>query len=264
MRNSYKDLAAHDSMKRGQVAIFVIVAIILVGIVAALFFLPQARVLLPGAEAPDPATFMRKCVEPSLEDAIQIVTEQGGSVTPSPATLYLGKSIQYLCYTNENYKPCVVQQPLLVAHVEEEIASQIRPTVRDCITQLESDYDRRGYSINSGRGNFNVSIIPGRISVEFNDPITITKDTTQTFRSFSAVQNSELYNLLLIATSIIDFESKLGDSETTLYIQYYPDLRIEKMRRDGDTIYTLMNVETKEQFTFATRSLVWPAGYGGQ
>ena len=61
----------------------------------------------------------------------------------------------------------------------------------------------------------------------------------------------------------MQFESVLGDSETTLYIQYYPDLKIEKIKRaDEGTIYKLSNVVTGDEFTFASRSLNWPAGYG--
>ncbi len=264
MRNSYKDLRTLEEMKRGQVAIFVIVAIVLVGFVVALFFIPQARVLLTGAEAPDPAAFMRSCIQPSLEDSLETITQQGGSLNPSPSTLYGGTQIQYLCYIGENYQPCIVQQPLLVAHVEQEIKSALGGEVRTCVSELQSEFERRGYTVVSDVGEFNVSIVPGRIAIEFDEPLTVSKESTQTFRSFSATQKSELYNLLLIATSIVEFESTLGDSETTLYIQYYPDLKIEKLRREGDTIYILTNVETEESFTFATRSLVWPAGFGGQ
>ena len=36
----------------------------------------------------------------------------------------------------------------------------------------------------------------------------------------------------------------------------------EKLKKDADTIYTLSNVVSGDEFTFATRSLVWPQGYG--
>ncbi|MEK6899351.1 MAG: hypothetical protein AABW79_04620 [Nanoarchaeota archaeon] len=251
-------------MKRGQVAIFVIVAIVLVGFVLALFFLPQARVLLPGGESQDPGSFMRSCLKSKLEEGLGKLAEQGGSLNPSPSTSYQGKEIQYLCYTDENYLPCIVQKPLLVKSFQQELENYVRSDVKRCVSDLKSDYESRGYTVSSSSGDFNVSIIPGRISLELEEGITISKETTQTFKSFSATQSSELYNLLLIATSIVDFESKLGDSETTLYIQYYPELKIEKMRRDADKIYTLTNVNSGESFTFATRSLVWPAGFGGE
>jgi len=67
--------------------------------------------------------------------------------------------------------------------------------------------------------------------------------------------------LLLTAVSIIEYESTFGDSETGLYISYYPNLKIDKTRRDdGSTIYQLSDVTTEDTFAFATRSLVWPQG----
>jgi hypothetical protein len=46
-------------------------------------------------------------------------------------------------------------------------------------------------------------------------------------------------------------------------MQYYPDLKIEKTKlSDGTTIYILSNVVSKDRFTFASRSLAWPPGYG--
>jgi len=49
--------------------------------------------------------------------------------------------------------------------------------------------------------------------------------------------------LLMISTSIVDYESTYGDAETSLYVNYYPNLRIEKMKLgDGSTIYTVNDV----------------------
>ena len=72
-----------------------------------------------------------------------------------------------------------------------------------------------------------------------------------------------MYELLFTAANIIDFESSLGDSATELYLQYYPDIKIYKNNLgDGSTIYKIENVISGESFTFASRSLAWPAGYG--
>jgi len=142
-----------------------------------------------------------------------------------------------------------------------EIESKIRPRARECVGLLKERYEKQGYSVQTTPGDVNVSIVPGNIIVDFVSPMTVTKESTQTFRKFAVAVESELYNLLSTATNIIEFEAVLGDSETTLYLQYYPDLRIDKTKRNGDTIYKLTNVVTEDEFTFASRSLVWPQGY---
>lgn len=249
--------------KRGQVALFVIIAIVIAGIVAVFLFYPRLQGTLTGASG-DPAAYMRACMELELENSINTTMRNGGSYSPEHFAVYGGERIEYLCYTTENYKPCIVQQPLIVNHVESELKNRIEPRARECFEEAKEIARDNGFSVSGeGQGTLNVSIEPERIELLFAAPLVLTKeDTTQRFTSFSVRKESKAYDLLLTALSIIDFESTLGNSETTLYMQFYPDLNIGKLKRDGDTIYTLRNVVSNEEFRFATRSLVWPPGYG--
>src|SRR3989338_4736686 len=86
---------------------------------------------------------------------------------------------------------------------------------------------------------------------------------TSCVKSFAEEYKSRIYEILSLATSIIDFESTYGDSETTLYMRYYPNIKIEKVKlSDGSKIYSISDVVSKDRFVFASRSLAWPAGYG--
>lgn len=246
--------------KKGQLAITIIIAIVIVAIVLVVFLFPRLKVF---SSEVNPSAFLSKCIEPEVEDVVSVLSEQGGYNAPDNYVLYEGTQVQYLCYTAEDYKPCLVQQPLLVSHVENEIKSYVQPKARQCVEDLREEYERKGYDVQTTPGEIEVSIVPGSIDVEFLSPMTVTKETTQSFQKFSVGLDSEIYDLLLIATSIIDFESKFGDSETTLYVQYYPDLTIDKIKRDDEgTIYKLSNVVTEDKFTFASRSLIWNPGYG--
>ncbi len=260
MRKGYKEMYALGAMeKRGQVAIFVIIALVIVSVLLLLVVYPRIQTLTSEV---NPSDYMQDCLDPELTNVLPLLTSQGGYYTPTHYTLYKDQKIQYLCYTAENYQPCIIQQPLLVRHVQQEITSQLQPKAQQCIAALKQQYEREGYTVNLGSTQMNVSIIPGKIIVAFESPITVTKAGTQTFRTFVVSKPTELYDLLLTATSILQFESTLGDSETSLYLQFYPNLKIEKLKREADTIYTLTNVITDDTFTFATRSLVWPSGLG--
>lgn len=263
MRKSYKQSGAFCPMtKRGQVTVFVIIAVIIVGAVLIYFAFPRTRAILPIASLPNPNSYLTDCLAPQVTSSIKLLTAQGGDRTPTSYASYQGNKIQYLCYTSENYKPCIVQQPLLVQHIESELKNSVQAQANQCMSDLKSLYENRGYQFSSTNA-INVSIEPGTVRVEYVEPVTISKDTTQTFRRAGYTQSSNIYDLLMTATSIVQFESALGNSETSLYIQYYPDLTIQKMKRQDDTIYILGNVASKESFTFATRSLIWPAGFGG-
>ena len=64
-----------------------------------------------------------------------------------------------------------------------------------------------------------------------------------------------------IANSILSMEVQFGDSETTIYMNYYHDLKVEKKKQtDGTTIYILTDRITGDVFQFASRSIAWPPG----
>jgi len=249
-----------DFGKRGQLAVTIIVAIVIVAVVLVVFLFPRLNILTTEV---NPSAFLSDCIGPDVEDVMDSIVLQGGYSEPDNYVLYEGNKIQYLCYTAGDFEPCVVQQPLLVSHIENEIKNYVQPRARQCVEDLRKRYERSGYDVQTTPGEIEVNIVPGSIGVEFLSPMTVSKENTQRFEKFAVSLDSEIYDLLLIAVSIIDFESSIGASETTLYIGYYPDLRIDKIRRaDEGTVYKLSNVVTKDEFTFATRSLNWPAGYG--
>lgn len=248
-----------DMNKKGQVTIFVILALVLVGVVVVIFAFPEVNVF---SDSVNPGAYLKSCIEPEVNVIKDKLSEQGGYSNPVHYTFYQDMKLQYLCYTSDNYLPCTVQQPLLVKQVEKEMKAHIEPRAKQCLQDLKNQYERKGYRVSSGTSEIVVSIIPEKIIVDFNAPLTITKEDTQTFQKFAVAVDSSWYDLLLTAVSIIQYESTLGDSETSLYISYYPNLKIDKTRRDdGSTIYQLSDVTTEDKFSFATRSLVWPQGF---
>ena len=106
--------------------------------------------------------------------------------------------------------------------------------------------------------------MPGKIRIDVSADMSVIKnEVSQRFEGFNVEIDSEMYNLLMLAMSIIDYESTYGDSETSLYMLYYPNLDIQKIKLgDGSTIYILRDVTTGDEFTFASRAQAWPGGYG--
>ena len=93
-------------------------------------------------------------------------------------------------------------------------------------------------------------------------PLTLTKGGAEKYDSFRVVLNNNLYELVSITNSILNLEARYGDAETTIYMNYYHDLKVEKKKQsDGTTIYILTDRNNKNQFQFASRSVAWPPGY---
>lgn len=249
--------------KRSQVTIFIIIAIVIValGILIYLFY-PQISTSLGFAEQ-NPTEFMQNCVEEEIKARVSVLSLQGGSLAPTHYILYNNEKIEYLCYTGEYYKTCVMQQPMLKAHIENEIKGSIASTVNDCFSDLKSSYEKQGYNVGLNKGEVSVELLPKKIVADLGSSITLTKADTKNYDAFRVVVNNNLYELVSIANSILNWETHYGDTETTTYMNYYHDLKVEKKKQsDGSTIYVLTDWNTGDKFQFASRSVAWPPGYG--
>jgi hypothetical protein len=262
--NNYKRILTLEKMeKRGQVAVFVIIAIVIVAAILLIYlFYPRIESLVGAEDSPN--EYLMKCIEPSITDGVETLSKQGGYMNPEGYVLYQSEKIKYLCYTAQYYVPCYVQQPLLRAHFENELKTLIDSQTKTCVDELKSYYGDRGYVVTGGDSpSADVAVNFKSIDVDVKLDMTIEKDSSRRFESIEFGYPSEMYALLMTATSIIDFESTYGDSETLDYVKYYPNLKIEKIKLgDGSTVYNLGDVRTGESFTFASRSLAWPGGLG--
>ena len=265
MQKNYKESILYKNMnlnKKGQMTIFIIVAVV---IVLALLFLFLFRKNIPSLfeSGLNPNEYLKQCVEPEVKPSVEILADNAGYQEPQAFVLSEGKKIQYLCYTNNYYETCTVQQPLTKKNFEKELNLMVKPRANRCMKNLIAEYEKRGYEVSSEKIDSEVSVIPGKVLIRFNTPLIVTKEITNKYSGFNVEMESEIYDLLFIAQSIVEYESTYGDSASELYLQYYPNLKIEKTKMsDGTTIYKLSNVITKEEFKFASRSLAWPAGYG--
>ena len=250
--------------KHGQVTIFIIVAIVIVVLGVLIYFLYPSIKATFGFEAKTPSAFMQTCLEDEIENNVEKLSLQGGSLEPELYYLYDNEKVEYLCYSEEDYATCVMQQPMLKEHIEDEIESSIREEVAECFNDLIDSYEKRGYNINLQNGEIKVELLPKRIVVSFTHKLILTKTETERYDKLSVVLRNNLYELVSIANSILNWEAHYGDAETTIYMDYYHDLKVEKLKQtDGTKIYILTDRNTKDKFQFATRSVAWPAGFGG-
>lgn len=248
--------------KRGQLTIFVIAAIVIVAVVAMIYlFFPSVLVSL-GIVSGNPNTFMQNCIEEEIQNSVNLVSTQGGSLEPRNFILYQDEKMEYLCYNDNYYLPCIMQQPLLKQHIENEIERGIKNQEDLCFENLQSSFERRGFDVAISDGETLVELLPEKISVNFEREITLTQGSdSQRFEKLNVVLNNNLYELVSIATSILNWEARYGDSETTTYMSYYHDLKVEKLKQsDGSKIYILTDRNSGDKFQFASRSIALPAG----
>jgi len=246
---------------RGQLTLFIIVAIVVVALVAMMYlFFPQVLVGF-GIGATNPNTFIQSCMEQQLKDVVENLSLQGGDLEPQNFILYQNNKIEYLCYNANFYLPCIMQQPLLKQHIEAEIKRGIKNQEDSCFSTMKDTFEKRGYTVNLARKETNVELLPSRVAVTFVNDLTLTKEGSERFEKINVVLDNNLYELTSIADSILNWEARYGDAETTAFMKYYKDLKIEKkLQSDGSTIYILTNRNSGDKFQFASRSVAWPSG----
>lgn len=265
-------------MKKGQVTIFIIIAIIIVATVLLYLILREKRQPEPpGGIEENPRAFLEVCLEESVYDSVAILEMNGGFIDPIGAgARYIRDfkfedepnrvNITYLCYTSSNNDPCIRQGGILRPSMEWEIKNYISGDVDNCIANLENSLTEKGYVVRNRYtpGDFEVEILRNRIKLKVNMELSISRaDETKTEKEIEFGYNSPLYEIVRAAESIINGEIINRNFNIASYVFRYPSLLINRtvtLAPDLSSIYTLKLKYSQDMFRFATRS--WVTGPG--
>ncbi len=249
---------SNNSSKRGQVTIFIIIALLIVaGIALILTLSPGVRETF-GGEPENPRQYIQNCLEDRINEDLELISIHGGTIDePKDYFLYEENKLQYLCYTNKTYETCVVEVPFIANSIEKELEEDLESEVRTCFNSLETEYEKN-YDVTLKRGDFRVELLPKKVVLRMEHEVILRKgDETQTHEDFSIFVNNNIYELSRIASSIIDWEEAYGDADPIAYMALYPDLKVEKhLQNDGTAIYLIEDKNTGDKFQFASRSML--------
>jgi hypothetical protein len=248
--------------KKGQTTIFVILAIIVVvGAFLVYNFFPQIKSTFEGVDE-NPQSYIRTCLEDDFYEQVNLISLQGGNLWPTNYYIFNNSNINYLCYTSEYYKNCVVQVPFLKETMEEQLVKAMKEKISSCFNQLDEDYSEKGNKLNIQAGEAFVEFLPDHTKLTINNKVTVTKEDTKTYEEFTILLNNNLYEVIGVARSIIEHESVIGQAETTDFMSLYRNLKVEKLKQtDGTKIYVITDKKTQDKFQLASRSQVFPPGY---
>ncbi len=245
---------------KGQTTIFVIIAIIIVGVIVVLFVLRSRPTIIVSPDF-DPSSYIEGCMKESTEEAINILSEQGGDIISDGSVMYKDKNITYLCYNANFYKPCINQRPMLIEHIEKEINEYLEPRMRTCFSALRQELEERNYVVSLEGMNITTELQNRKVIVTINRGLSMTKEETRRFEKFKTQISHPLYDLAKIAMEISNQEAQYCNFDALSFMLIYSDYDIQKFRTgNSDTIYTLKDLQTNKEFRFAIRSCALPAG----
>jgi hypothetical protein len=247
--------------KRGQLAIFVILAMIIVAII--LFFILFKRgTILNSSDMPSPESAIKSCIRQAASDSVPPLLEHGGVLSAVNYKLYQNKKIEYLCYNRGYYKTCINQHPMLIDEMNDAIKQNITSKIENCFRVIKEDYESKGAVVKEKAGDINVTLTTGRLNVQVEREITIEKqDQTQRFSKFDIFISTKLYNLANVAMEIANQEANYCYFEYVGFMALYPEFDIEKSAvSDGTKVYKIKDKYSDEVFNFAVRSCAIPPG----
>ncbi len=256
--------------KKGQVTIFVIIAIIIVAAVLLILFLRGNIIPNPqkGIDV-NPESFLDSCLKESLQDTIEEVGLKGGSIEPETYKTFMFEGegpvdISYLCYTKNYYERCVNQQPMLINRVKEEIGRNLEGDINICWNEMGIKYEKEGYVVDAQRiRGYDIALDENRVSIIIDGVMSISRSgETAREELFKASVSSKFYDIVKVSQEIVSQEGRFCDFNSLGYMLNYPEYKINKfVTTDSVKIYTVENKNTGEKFRFAVRTCVIPPGF---
>lgn len=250
--------------KRGQVAIWVIVAIVIVVGIGFFIFVksktsnPQIYVV----DEMNPKQFIERCTRNAVEEALDKMIPQGGFVEPKNFKLYEGIKVEYLCQNIGNYNPCINQHPMFINEMTLEVDNYTTPKIEECFVSLREELEKKAARVEMGSLEVDVSFAPDLVFVNIDRKLKIEKEeSVVNFDDFKVSYANPVYDLGLIASEIASQEAKYCYFEYVGYMILYPEISIEKTSMSDSTkIYSISDKKSGKELNIAIRSCAIPAG----
>ncbi len=249
--------------KRGQMAIWVILAIGLV-VTIILFFLLRGEIKpeISGKIEENPSGFISNCVKKHVNEIVDIILPQGGFIKPEHSKIHKGINVSYLCYNSGNYYPCVNEHPMLINEIKEEIKKYIAPKIEQCFQDYKSEMEKRNAIIELGDMDLELKLAPERIFVNVEREIEIkSKEQSFSYDRFDVEIISPLYNLARVSMEIASQEAEYCYFEYVGYMILYPKFKINRESlSDSTEIYSILDKKSGKEMNIAMRGCAIPPG----
>lgn len=215
-------------IKRGQVTIYIIVAIVLLGIVIGYFALKKTPV--QGPEPPDSIPgYVDACLLQSLRESIYLTSLQGGYFLPA------NSSVKYLfLYAPlywENRKPNVPTIPM----IEEQMGFAVQVGVVKCIDDLKF-FREKGYNLTlENVKNVSIKILDKEVSAKIILPISVTREGTVEYQEFSQRTDFDFLGKYNLVKKAIEWQNQTPDD--------VPITQYSKLAYENNFKFEIANLE---------------------
>lgn len=250
---------------KGQVALFVVIAVVVVGSILLIIVLRSRSPLPISSGSPsDPGSYIESCMQNQVEELMESVLPSSGFSNYQDSVNYKGTKVPYLCKNINFYEPCVNQQPLLINEVEKRLASQLTSNITSCLSTLEQELRDQNYEVTRmGTTDLTIELRKEVVVATLTTDLSISKgDVNSKFTIFTSRVRSPLYSLLTVVNEIVAQESRFcyfsNDGFTLLNSEF--DIRKDVLP-DATKVYGVEHRLTGKTMYAAIRGCAIPAGF---
>jgi len=178
--------------KRGQIALYVIIALLIVAAIGAVVYIKQKSTGLPSPSDDIKAIriFVGSCLDKTAEDALMMIGLQGGYYIP-PAHSF--GTVAYYYYEGQRYFP-------EKSTIENQLGSYVSDNLGNCIKDFKDFPD---FSITKGAVSAKATILEDKVIFDIDYPLTITRMSTSQVSKFSTEIPSRIYTIYRVAALIM-------------------------------------------------------------
>jgi len=209
-------------MKRGQVTIFIIIAIVIIGVAATLFLINNKtlmrRITLP-PESYNIYSFTEQCIKDIGESGAYLLAAKGGYIDSFNNTLDT-EEVQMAYHMRYDDNSIMPDENFM----ENELSKFVADSLKGCILT----YSNLGsYQPEFGKIDVKSSILDVKINFQVNYPITISIEESKTLISdFNADVPIRLGHLIDIKNDILDNIRESGGISLDLLSSYDAEINI--------------------------------------
>ncbi|MFC1682021.1 hypothetical protein ACFL0X_00185 [Nanoarchaeota archaeon] len=180
-------------MKRGQVTIFIIIAVLIIAGVGIYFAVKTDLFLTQDSDVVEIKKFISQCLKETSVDAIYFVSSQGGYYK-IPGFYYEDSSIKVPIYYDSGNK----NVPGL-GLIEDEFENYVIENIDDCIDDFKL-FRENGFDFEKGEVSVRVNILGDEVVFNLDYPVRITKgdidERLNSFREKIGLDFTEKYKLV--------------------------------------------------------------------
>ena len=270
--------------KRGQVTIFIIIGILILGIVLGMVYLSKylakGRLGVEEEEAKESVLmassvkmFVEGCLEKTAEDSLLLIGQQGGHYKLNQSNVLFTEFIPTFSYINETEGELVFVRDTIYympyyyylggqfvpdeAFVRNELIQYVEDNFLECINNFEY-FKARGFQITEGEVIINVQLRDKKVYFELKYPISVLYgQSTKNFEHFEFYYNLELKKILQIVQDAADRQEQAGNAAiigdiASLALLY--DFQYDIDYLDNENVLYLFHFEPDDYiFAYAAR-----------